>query len=181
MKALYRHQLHLSMFSELCRCYLQQYSLIISVWRATYSLGNSLVFWGDFLWVPLANNSIRHNPFPGLEVLFGDEWYLVGALSFPLFGDWIWMFKIYVYIYRSFYCIRITYDPSNRGPPCISSLTPIFPSSPSLILPFWLSSPCPSIVVYSISPLERSIPPHLSPTLYLISVVIWIVICLLKY
>lgn len=42
-EALHRHQLNISMFNELCRCYLQQWGLV-SLWRATYSLGNSLVY-----------------------------------------------------------------------------------------------------------------------------------------
>lgn len=38
-----RHQLHLSMFNEFCRCRLQQWGFAVSgLWRATYCLGNSL-------------------------------------------------------------------------------------------------------------------------------------------
>jgi hypothetical protein len=37
----------------------------------------------------LANNSIRCNPIPGLEVLFDDKRYPIGDLSPTLFDDFI--------------------------------------------------------------------------------------------
>lgn len=36
---------------------------------------------------PLANNSIKCNPFLALEVSLSNEGSIVGSLSFPLFGD----------------------------------------------------------------------------------------------
>jgi hypothetical protein len=39
-----RHQLNLSVFSELCECYLPQWGLIVIAWRTTYYLDNSLGF-----------------------------------------------------------------------------------------------------------------------------------------
>lgn len=42
VKGLCRHQIPLSMFSELCVCYLQNWVLAVSVWRANCCLGNSL-------------------------------------------------------------------------------------------------------------------------------------------
>ena len=68
MKALYRHQLKFYMFSELCRYCLQQWDIAVSLWRATYSLGNSLDCLRDSYGTPLANNSIRCNP---IQVLGG--------------------------------------------------------------------------------------------------------------
>lgn len=46
VKSLCRHQLTFSAFRELRRCCLQQWDLAIRLWRATYSLGSSLVIWG---------------------------------------------------------------------------------------------------------------------------------------
>jgi hypothetical protein len=39
--------------------------------------------------MPLFNNSIRYNPFPVLEALFGTKRCPVGNLSFPFFDDFI--------------------------------------------------------------------------------------------
>lgn len=44
VKAICRYQLDFSIFSRLCRWCLQQRCLVVSLWRATYSLGNSLCF-----------------------------------------------------------------------------------------------------------------------------------------
>lgn len=69
------------MFSELCRCFLQQWSLPTSFWTATYSLGSSLdcleVMMG-LLW------SVICNPFPVLEVSFDNKMSSLNSIS-PLF------------------------------------------------------------------------------------------------
>ena len=59
--------------------------------------------------MPLANNSITCNPKLGLEALFGDKRWPVGALSPPLSESFVLITFIYVYILGSFHCIRFPY------------------------------------------------------------------------
>lgn len=40
LEALGRNQPYISAFDESCRCFLQHFSLAVSLWRGTYSLGN---------------------------------------------------------------------------------------------------------------------------------------------
>lgn len=54
------------------------------------------------------NNSIRCNTSLTLEAPFGYKRCQVGAVS-PLFGDFIYITFIYVYILGNFYCIRFPY------------------------------------------------------------------------
>lgn len=57
-------------------------------------LATAWVVWG----FPLVNNSIRCNSNQVLENLFGHKRLLVGTLSSPLFGDFLSIIFIYVYI-----------------------------------------------------------------------------------
>lgn len=42
MNAIFSYQLNIFMFNELCICCIQQWGFAVSLYRATYSLGNSL-------------------------------------------------------------------------------------------------------------------------------------------
>lgn len=42
VKDLNRHLINISIFSGLCRCCVQQWGLVVSLWRTTYSLHSSL-------------------------------------------------------------------------------------------------------------------------------------------
>lgn len=78
-RALWRHQLHVPMFSELCRCYPQQWGLAVSCGKRPMVLITVWIVWG----FPLANNSIRFNPNPVLEALFGDKRWPVETPTLP--------------------------------------------------------------------------------------------------
>lgn len=79
MTALIRHYLDFDLYNELCKCCLQH---TISLYRGTNGLAKSLgylmISMGLFL---PKKKSIRCNLSMALEVSFGDERYLVGALS----------------------------------------------------------------------------------------------------
>ena len=80
------------MFNEVCGCCLKQWGLEVSLWKATYRLGNSLIVGGGsegFRGIFLAKNSTRSNPVPGQEASFGDNKWAFGVLSLPLFGYFI--------------------------------------------------------------------------------------------
>lgn len=78
---------------ELCICCLQQRDFI-------GRLANSCIFWSSLNMTPLAISSIRCNPIPVLEVPFYVNKWPMGALSSPLFGDFICMAIIYVYFMK---------------------------------------------------------------------------------
>ena len=94
----------------------------------------------DFHGTLSTKNSIGYNPVLVLAASFGYKRWPAGALFLPpLFRDFIWIAFIYVYILESFYCIQLSYYPSN-GPylaicPCVPSLT-LFSSPPYLLLLF---------------------------------------------
>lgn len=99
--------LHVELFilddiSKLC---LQQEGFVISLWRTTNSLGNSLwCLGGGSLWICWASNSTRYNPFWTGEVLHGGIKCQVMALSSLLYV-----------IPFSFYSHMYTFKESSRG------------------------------------------------------------------
>lgn len=113
VKILGKHQLNSPVFNEMYRWCLQQQSLTGRLWRATNSFGKQSELFGGLHGAPLVNNSVRCNLFLILRISLDGERYLAGALSLPLFGDSIQVSFIYVYIFKSFYCSRFPYDPSN--------------------------------------------------------------------
>jgi hypothetical protein len=77
------------MFVALYKCCLQQWGLVVSFWRKTYSLETAWVVWKFSSDLPLAVSSIRFNPFLILNPSFGDKRCPVGTLSSPLFDNFI--------------------------------------------------------------------------------------------
>jgi hypothetical protein len=57
-EGLYRHQLGIFIFNELCGYCLHQWDLAISLLRATYSFGNSLGCLGDSRGIPKARTKL---------------------------------------------------------------------------------------------------------------------------
>lgn len=94
IKILCRHQWHLSLFNQLCRCYLQQQDLAVSLYSSNYCLNDSL----GCLGIPMessANNSIELITVLVPEALFGDKRWSVKISSPPLFVDFIMIEFIY--------------------------------------------------------------------------------------
>lgn len=109
------HQLNFSVFNKLYRHYLQQGSLAVGLWRATYTFCT----FGD--------KSIRCNyvtQYQGLEASFGNKRWPFGTLSPSCFGNFIKITYICVDILRSFCCIRFPSYTSNG--PCFELSLPAF-------------------------------------------------------
>lgn len=92
---------------------------MVSSKRSAQEFGKNKLFpliqpelFGSFHGVSLAKNSICHQ-FPELQVLLGSERYIAWALSHLLFGDYIEISFIHVYISGSFYYIMLLNDFSN--------------------------------------------------------------------
>ena len=124
--------------------------LPVSLWRTIYILGNSLGCLGDSLGNFLANNSLWQIPIK--EASFDDKICELGPLSSPLFGNFIFIFLVYVNILRIL-CIRFPYYPKIAlNFSCLSmyslphhnlpSTSPLYPPVPA---------PHPSMTIFSAS------------------------------
>lgn len=95
------YQLNFSMISELYMCCLQQQWLSWDICEFPWSL---------------FENSIRCNQFLAFGVSLCVKRCLLWALYPPVFGDYnLGFLLLYVYILRSFCCVRFTYNPSNSA------------------------------------------------------------------
>lgn len=131
-----RHQIHIKVFNELCKCCLKKQSLT-SVCRELQIVLAIACLGGGFYRTPLANNSNRCHSCLVLGSLFGERSGASGALSSPLFGDFMYFTFLNVYITGCFYCIRFSYNPFTWTlvlpvPPQIPFLNSLFPPSPYL-------------------------------------------------
>lgn len=125
------HRLYLSLFNELCRCYLQQWGLDIGQWRATYKL--CLLGW--FPQDPIGKKSVKFNPFLIMKTSFGDKGCPVGSLS-PPFLQISFRSPAYMFICQEAFIV-LGFHTTHQ---MVFNLTvsPIFPSlfPPNFILPF---------------------------------------------
>lgn len=127
MKALCRHQLDISMFSESCRCYLWQCDLTVSAWRATYNCRRS--------WLRIPMRLL--GPTTQLDAMGSFSWWQEMA-SCGSVSCIIW------YLHKCMYFRKLLlYWPLILA---ISSLVPLYPPSHYLVLP--LQHPSPSIHNY---------------------------------
>lgn len=125
MKDLGRHQFYIFTFNVLHRCCLQSWDLNIGLliaWRLPEQFGGFHV-------CPLASKLIKCYQSPKLDVLFGDDRYLSGALSLLQFSDFIQLTFMQIYILGMLYCIRFPHAPSNDHQNLVVSFhRPVIPS-----------------------------------------------------
>lgn len=128
----------------------KEWSFVFSFQSATNILGVSLFSYlvgVSYLMAPIEPNILTIcNPILALEALFGNGGCLIGSLSPSLFGNFIQLIFIYLYILGSFYCqvfilpfnlIRFNFSVS----PHVPFLIPLFPP------PLHLTPPYPSITI----------------------------------
>ena len=117
MKVLCRHQPDFFMFNKFCGV-VQQWDFSVSLWRATYCLGNSLHCLGIYIRYPLLSNSIV------CDVVLALGWLLKrdGQLGLHLL-HYLETSLGSSYILGSFHCTRFPYHPLNKPSFLLSLLT----------------------------------------------------------
>ena len=150
VKGLCRLQLGFSMLSELSGCCLQQWSLAVSLWRATYRLGNSL----GCLRIPMGH----FWPRAWVDVTQSQYWKLhlviVGTLSPSVKWRQFHSNQLHVCMYfrkllYSVFILPLKWSLILAVSSCIPSLVLLFPPNrdwPYLTL-FFLSLPIISITI----------------------------------